>query len=58
MEPSLVAEALAAHPDGGRVTAAAVVGCICLDHLACVLTLACGRLLPTTKLTALRGCCH
>lgn len=35
MEPSLVAEALAAHPDGGRVTAAAVVGCICLDHLAC-----------------------
>ncbi|KAI5019633.1 hypothetical protein ZWY2020_044521 [Hordeum vulgare] len=35
MEPSLVAAALAAHPDGGRVTAAAVVGCICLDHLAC-----------------------
>ena len=35
MEPSLVAEARAAHPDGGRVTAAAVVGCICLDHLAC-----------------------
>ena len=35
MEPSLVAEALAAHPDGGRVTAAAVVGCICLDHVAC-----------------------
>ncbi|KAM3299657.1 hypothetical protein ACQJBY_040924 [Aegilops geniculata] len=35
MEPSMVAEARAAHPDGGRVTAAAVVGCICLDHVAC-----------------------